>query len=153
MTATVEDWWRDQIPDGEKILWFGRPDQGFFPPRYGWAYVAGFLGLIVLWLSSPWLFDTVREFWKLTCVTLLIAFALWADRFVRAQRVYVVTTQNARIINEIFKPKILKIDKSLKYFFSRRRLTFSRGLFFSFDHLSDPDAALKALNQAREAST
>ncbi|MEX0305753.1 MAG: hypothetical protein AB3N12_00070 [Ruegeria sp.] len=153
MTVSDQDWWRDQIPDEEKVLWFTRPDQGFFPPRYGWAYMFGLCGLAGLWLSSPWLFDTVRDYWKLTCVTLLLTFTIWADRFVRAQKMYVVTTQNAWIVNEIFKSKNLKIDKSLKFYFARRRLSFNRRLFFSFDHLSDPDAALKALNQAREAST
>lgn len=106
-----------------------------------------------MWLTSPWMLETVRDFWKLTCVTALLAFTLWADRFVRAQRVYVVTSKNARQFNKNLKSKTLKIDCFLNFKPGRRAVVFDRHPFFRFDHLSDPDAALKALNQAREAST
>ncbi|WP_298850744.1 hypothetical protein [uncultured Ruegeria sp.] len=145
-------WWREQIPEAEEVLWVGKPDQGFFPPRYGWAYKAG-IGLIALvWLASPWIFETARDFWKIFACTLGLAFFLWADRFIRAQRVYVVTSHKAWEFNKNLKSKELKVDQFLNFSCHRRRVAFDRHPFFSFDHLSDPDAALQALHQAREAA-
>ncbi|MEX0318935.1 MAG: hypothetical protein AB3N21_13325 [Ruegeria sp.] len=153
MTVAEADWWRAQIPDGENVLWASHPDQGFFSPRYGWAYKAVILGLVIMWTISPWILDTVRDFWKLACVTLLMAFTMWADRCVRAQRVYVVTSKNAWQFNKHLKSKPLKIDRFLNFRTRRRAIVFDRHPFFSFENLPDPHAALKALNQAREAST
>ncbi len=148
-----DEWWRKSIPETEEVLWFGQPDQGFFPPRYDWAYKAGLLGLTALWLASPWIFDTVRDFWKLICGTLILPVTMWADRFVRAQRMYVVTSHNAWVLNKELKTKNWKIDQFLNFRTGRRTILFNRHPFFSFDHLADPDAAMKALHQAREAST
>lgn len=146
------EWWRESIPGTEEVLWFGQPDQGFFPARYGWAYMTGLVGLGALWLASPWIFETARDFWKLACISFLVTFTMWADRYVRAQRVYVVTTRNAWEINKSIKSKTLEINRFLRFHKKRRAVDFARHPFFSFDHLSDPDAALEALHQAQEAS-
>ncbi|WP_120632342.1 hypothetical protein [Ruegeria sp. EL01] len=148
-----KEWWRDQIPDGEEVLWVGHPDQGLFPPRIAWVCKVAIALIAFVWLSSPWLIDTVRGFWKISACTIGFMFVLYADRFVRSQRVYVVTSLNALELNKTLKSKQLKIDRFLTFSHSRRRLAFGRHPFFSFDQLSDPDAALKALSQAREAST
>lgn len=147
-----DEWWRDKIPETEEILWIGKPDQGFFPPRVGWVYKAG-IGLIAfVWLASPWIFATARDFWMTSCCTIGFGFLLYADRYVRAQKVYVVTSENARLLNKDLKSKALKIDRFLNFRIARRAVLFSRHPYFSFDHLSDPDAAFQALNQAREAT-
>ncbi len=148
-----DEWWRQRIPETEKVLWQGRPDQGYFPPRFGWAYKACIAGLVLIWLFSPWFLDVIRDFWKLAGATMLLGFAIWADRFVRAQRMYVVTSRNAWEINKGLKTKKLEINQFLNFRIGRRAILFSRHPFFTFSHLSDPDAALQALTQAREAST
>ncbi|WP_170415206.1 hypothetical protein [Ruegeria atlantica] len=152
MTGANEDWWHARIPDGEAVLWAGRPDQGYFPPRFAWAYKGMLVLFATLWLASPWLFDTVRDFWKLFFCTIGFWFVLWADRFARSQRVYVVTKENAWKLNKDLKSKSLKIDRFLNFRSGRRAVLFSRHPFFAFEHLSDPDAALAALHQAQEAS-
>ncbi|CUK00319.1 hypothetical protein RUE5091_02115 [Ruegeria denitrificans] len=152
MTVADADWWRARLTDEEDVLWSGRPDQGFFPLQYGWVYKVFLLALAVLWLVSPWMLESVREFWKLTSVTLLLTFTLWADQFVRSQRVYVVTSQDAWTLNKKLKSKALKIDRFLSFTTGRRAVVFNRHPFFRFDHLSDPSAAFSALLQAQEAS-
>lgn len=153
MSAATEDWWRAQLPDEENVLWAGRPDKGYFPLSFEWLYKC-ILGLFTaLWLSSPWLFDNVWDFWKLFLSTIGIGFVLWVDQFVRSQRVYVVTSKNAWELNKNLKAKSLTVDRYLNVRSGRRGVLFAHHPFFSFDHLSDPDAALKALNQAREAQT
>lgn len=146
------EWWQSHIPNGEDVLWVGRPDQGYFPPRLALLYFVTIGLLIGIWITSPWLVESIRGLWKILFVTIGFAFFLWADRFLRTQRVYVVTSHYARQINKIGKSKKLEISPFLSFSFTRRRLSFDRHPFFSFDHLSDPDDALKALEQAREAS-
>jgi len=148
-----DEWWREKIPEGEQVLWFGHPYSGFFPPHLGWSYriLIGAVGLA--WLASPWFADTVRDFWKLISCTGVLAFVMWADRYFRSQRVYVVTSRNAWQINKEFKPKKLEINRFLNFRTVPSAVVFARHPFFRFDHLSDPDAALAALTQAQEAQT
>ncbi len=146
-----DEWWRDQIPEDEKVLWFGQPDQGYFPPRIAWFYKPLFVLLVLVWAISPWIVDSAGDFWKIAFWTLLLVFFLWLDRYVRARQVYVLTSQNAWQINQLGKPKSLKIDPFLRFHHKRKRVVFARHPFFSFNHLSNPDAALKALHQAQEA--
>ncbi len=147
-----EEWWRETIPKTEKVLWVGKPSNGFFPPHVGWAYSILILCLGLAWLASPWFAESVRDYWKLGGCTVLLSFFIWLDRFIRSRRVYVVTTRNAWWISEVFKPKHMSIDKTLKYHRSGRNVVFSRSLFLVFEYLSDPEAALQALDQAREAA-
>lgn len=147
------EWWRKNIPETEEVLWVGQPDQGYFPPRLALLYKAGIALLLAVWIISPWIVEAPRDFWKILFCTIGYAFFLWADSFLRSQRVYVVTTSKAWEFNKSVKSKHLKISPFLRFSKSRRAIAFNRHPFFSFDHLSDPDAALKALTQAREAST
>ena len=147
-----DEWWREKIPEAEEVLWFGRPHDGFFPPHLGWSYRILICCLGLAWLTAPWIVDSVRDIWKLISCTILLAFVMWADRYVRSQRVYVVTLQNAWQINKNLKSRTLTIDQFLNFRTVPSAVVFSRHPFFRFDHLPDPDAALAALNQAREAS-
>lgn len=147
-----EEWWREKIPETEEVLWSGKPHSGYFPPHLGWSYRILIFCLCLAWLVSPWIVDSVRESWKLISCTILLAFVMWADRYVRLQRVYVVTSQNAWQINKNLKPKTLEINQYLNFRTVPSAVVFSRHPFFRFDHLSDPNAALAALNKAREAS-
>ena len=147
------DWWRDKMPGTEDVLWFAQPDQGFFPPGYGWAYETLILLFIALWPTSPWIIETVRDFWKVLFCTVGFAFVLYADRYLRAQRIHAVTTQYAWEFNKSIKSRYLDINRFLNFSKSRRAVALERHPFFSFDHLSDPDAALQALNKAQEAPT
>jgi hypothetical protein len=147
-----DGWWRTHIPEGEEVLWTGQPHQGFFPPHVGWAYRILILSLGLAWLASPWFADTLRDYWKLIGSTGFVAFLMWYDRLLRTSRIYVVTTRNAWWISKIFKPKHIPVDRALNYHRSGQNVVFSRRLFLVFEYLSDPDAALAALNQAREAS-
>lgn len=148
-----EEWWRDRIPDNEEILWVGRPHDGFFPHHLGWSYriLIGSVGLA--WLAAPWIVESFRDIWKLISCTGFLAFIMWADRYIRSRRVYVVTWQNAWQINKDLKSKRLEINRFLSFRTVPSALVFSRHPFFRFDYLDDPDAAFKALTQAREAAT
>lgn len=146
------EWWREKIPETEEVLWFGQPHNGFFPPHLGWSYRILIFCIGLAWLMSPWLADNVRDYWKLISCTGALAFIMWADRYVRLQRVYVVTAQNAWQINKVLNFKKLEINRHLNFRAVPSAVVFSRHPFFRFDHLSDPDAALMALCQAREAS-
>lgn len=146
------EWWREKIPEGEEVLWYQRPEQGFFPLRFGWFYKMTIGLFALIWLASPWMIETAGDFWKIFVCTIGLVLFLWADRFIRAQRVYVVTSQKAWEINKDLKSKYLKIDRFLNFSCHRRRVTFDRHPFFSFNHLSDPTAALQALKQARETA-
>ena len=147
-----DDWWREKIPETEEVLWFGRPDQGYFPHNVGWAYRILIFCLGLAWLASPWFADTVRDYWKLLSCTAVLMFFMWWDRFIRSRRVYVVTTRHAWWFSQIFMAKNIGIDDTLKYRRSGRNIVFSRRLFLVFEYLPDPDAAVAALNQARETS-
>ncbi|WP_171239923.1 hypothetical protein [Ruegeria sp. HKCCA5491] len=149
----TDDWWREKVPETEKILWHGQPYQGYFPPRYGWIYKAAIVLFVSVWAGSPWIIDTAEDFWKLLIATLTCPFAVYADRFVRANRVYVVTSQNAWQLNRHNKSKKLKVDRFLDFYASQQAVSFARHPFFSFDHLPDPDAAMTALTKVREAKT
>ncbi len=146
------EWWREYIPDQEKVLWFGRPHEGYFPPRVGWAFGILIFFLLVAWLASPWFADTVRDFSKLFGCTVLLGFLMWWDRLIRSRRVYVVTGQNVWWISGIFKPKSLPVTPKLSFYRSGGNIVFSRLRFLVFEYLSDPEAAMVALTQAREAS-
>lgn len=147
------EWWRDRIPATEQILWSGRPHSGFFPPHLGWSYRILIGAVVLAWLAAPWIADSVRDYWKLISCTGVLAFIMWADRYVRSQRVYVVTSQNAWQINKDLKSKQLKINRFLNFRTVPSAVVFSRHPFFRFDYLQDPEAALAALTQAREAQT
>ncbi len=153
MTGPDKDWWRAHIPQTEEAIWFGQPHQGFFPPRVGWAYGILIACLCIAWLASPWVADSICDYWKLVGCSLFLAFLMWWDRLLRSRRNYVVTTGSAWWISGIFKPKRVIVDRSLRFHRSGHKVVFSRRPFLVFEYLSDPDAAIRALKQAREAST
>ncbi|MBO9411618.1 MULTISPECIES: hypothetical protein [unclassified Ruegeria] len=148
-----DDWWRKKIPDTEQVLWHGRPDQGYFPPRLRWAYRILIACLALSWIASPWFAETVRDYWKLIGCTLFLAFFMWWERLIRTRRVYVVTNRNVWWISEIFKAKSLSVHPDLKFYRNGHNIVFSHLRFLVFEYLPDPDAAMEALTKAREAQT
>jgi hypothetical protein len=148
-----DEWWREKIPETEKILWHGQPDQGFFPPHLRWAYGLLIASLVLAWMASPWFADSVRDYWKLAGCSVLLAVFMWWERLIRTRRVYVVTDRNVWWISAIFKAKSLPVHPDLKFFRSGRNIVFSRLRFLVFEYLPDPDAAMAALTKAREAQT
>ena len=147
------DLWRDKMPETEDVLWFARPDQGYIPPGYGWAYKAVIVLIITLWLTSPWVDETVKDYWTALFCVEGFASALYIDGYLRAQSIHAASTQYAWKISKSIKSRHLEFVRFLNFSKSRGAIVFERHPFFSFGYLSDPDVALQALNKAREAST
>ncbi|WP_170385626.1 hypothetical protein [Ruegeria atlantica] len=152
MTDSNDDWWQSQIPKDEEVLWFSQPDQTFFPSRFRHLYKSTIVLTVGLWLASPWIIETPWDFWKLLLCTGFFGFVLFGDRYTRKSRYYVVTSQNAWEINKHIKSKNLTIDRFLHFSEKREGVAFDGHPYFSFEHLLNPDAALKALHQAQEAT-
>lgn len=153
MTASNLDWWRRQLPEDAQIIWSGQPYQGFFPPHVRWAYGILCVCLCLAWIASPWYAETVRDYWKIVGCTVLLAFYMWWDRFLRSRRVYVVTDNNVWWLSEVFPAKSLSIHPNLSFYRSGQNIVFSRLRFLVFEYLTDPDAALAALAKARESTS
>ena len=146
-------WWREKIPEGEQVLWFGRPPSGCLQPHAGWSYKIPIRCPSPAWLASQRIADTVRDFGKLISCTAVRVYVMWWDRLIRSRRIYVVTDRSAWSISEIFKPKRTPIHPKLSFHRSGQNIVFSHLRFLVVEYLPDPDAAMKALTQAREAAT
>jgi hypothetical protein len=144
--------WASIFDEGEETIWQGRPDGRLFPERFKWLYMLGLLLTVGLWLSSPWSMNTPWDFWKLFLVTLGVFAVLAMDQQVRKARDYIVTNKHVWVMNRVLKTRRLPIDPYLKFSVIKRGVRFDSHPFFAFDHLTHPNAAISALNQAQEAS-
>ncbi len=152
MTGADESWWRKRRPEAEDVLRFGTPRREHVLGHVGWACRLLITCLGLAWLAVMWLAETMRDSRKLISNSAVLAYVMWLDRFIRSQRVCAVATRQTWWLKEMFKPRRISIDNTLKYHRNDQNVVFSRRLFLVFEYLSDPDAALVALNSAREAS-
>lgn len=145
------EWWQQELSEDEQVLWSSPPSAALVPPRFKWLYYPFGIIIPLLWMILPFDQPTAWDFWKLLLVTAGCALGLWGHQYVRRNCRYAVTTRNAWELNKFTKSKHLPIDMFLHFKATRHGVDFERHPSFSFDHLSDPDAAVRALKQAQEA--
>lgn len=120
-SVEAEEALRKELSHGERLLWGGRPKQGFFlrlsdafwiPFSLAWAGFAVFWEYEAIASGSPWFF----RLWGIPFV--LIGLYLVVGRFVldaleRSKKFYGLTDRGAIIVTKLRAPRVERLDAQM----------------------------------------
>jgi hypothetical protein len=152
MTSSTNAWWQGELDPDETLLWHASPKPSLIPPQHARIYIP--LGLL-LCLALPLVLlrsGAEDNLWLLAGGLGLLAFGLLTDQFLRKRRVYAVTSRRVWEFNRKSTPNSLQIDTSLRFKRGPHSVNFEGRLNFALQNLTDPDAAIRALQQAQKAA-
>lgn len=152
MTGGADSWWKTELEAGETLLWLASPKPSLIPPQH--ARIYGPLG-VLLCLALPMVLlrsGAGDNLWFLAAGLGLFLFGLLTDQFLRKRRVHAVIDRRVLEFNRMSPAKSLPVDSRLVFKRGLHSVNFEDRLTFSFQNLTDPDAAIRALQQAREAA-